>query len=148
MATRLIYIVHLSVSDVQYWDDRMMSGPCQPLELAIETALEWLEDHSDATEIYLDEMRAPTVDDVDRHDYTADVIDALNDWLREDAQFVCDDGEARLYTQPDSPEYAAVRDAIRAYIRAHVDLTEAAWQPTGRQLVVRRDGSHEITGGE
>jgi hypothetical protein len=89
-----------------------------------------------------EEMRAAIPSDVP--DYTESVVRLVGECLRESEALTHNDGGADLAWVPDSPEAAALREALRAYVAAHVDLSDAAVQPTGRVLRVERGGAWRI----
>jgi len=89
-----------------------------------------------------EEMRDAIPSDVP--DYTESVVRLISECIREDEELTHNDGGADLAWVPDSPEAAALREALRAYVAAHVDLSDAAVQPTGRVLRVERGGAWRI----
>ena len=129
----------------QYWSGICFDS-CLPRQEAIEAAVEWLADRPHVRHTVLDEMHPPTPNDLP--DYTAEVIEMLSDHLQADDQLSWEDGWPWLPSAPQpGPELDALRAALRAYIATHVDLSEAAWVPTGRYLIVHRDGQVEEVGG-
>jgi hypothetical protein len=89
-----------------------------------------------------EELRAAELRDVP--DYTESGVRLIDECLRESETLTHNDGGAELPWVPDSPEAAALRDALRAYVAAHVDLSDAAAQPTGRVLRVERNGAWRV----
>ena len=131
--------------NTQYWNG-LLAASCLPRQRAIEAAVEWLADRPHARHLALDEMRPPTPNDLP--DYTEEVVERVSEWLWEDGALGRDGGGPDIPTAPqEGPELDALRAALRAYLSAHVDLSEAAWVPAGRQLIVHRDGQVEEVGG-
>ena len=89
--------------------------------------LSYFDDEEDGA--VLEEFRAPTAEDtlVDVND----VVEFVGDRVRELDGLSWDDGCALLGLVP-SLELEALQAALDAYVRAHVDLDEAAYLPTGR----------------
>lgn len=111
---------------------------CQPLDVALETAREWLEEHKDHESVRLQEVRP--AESADLPDYTADVIERLSTWLYEDETLCHDNGAPELCPEPvKGTALEELRYALRAYLNEHVDLSGAAWQGTGRCLLVTMD---------
>lgn len=87
------------------------------------------EDEALADGVVLYEYQPARVGDLP--DLSDDIAGAVQDWLREDDTLAWDDGWPVL----DEAAFAdAVRDALRAALAEHSDMSEAAWQPTGRTM--------------
>lgn len=67
----------------------------------------------------------------DLPDLAGDVADAVSDWLRESDYLSHDDGWPVI---DETAFAAAIRESLRAALSEHADLSEAAWQPTGRTM--------------
>lgn len=77
----------------------------------------------------VDEVRPPIPSDVKVS--AVDVLECIRDWVYESDKLGTDDGSAELDIVLDSL-YDRLQKALNEYIAEHVDLTLAAWQPTGR----------------
>lgn len=110
------------------------SGPVYTLDDAVERALE------SGRALEWDACRHAEEDDIP--DYTQDVVYALGDWLAESETLTCYDGGPSLHHRP-SPERDALHAALAAYVRAHVDLSDAALQTLGWGVLIHPDGRVE-----
>jgi len=77
----------------------------------------------------VDEVRPPIPSDVKVS--AVGVLERIRDWVYESDKLGTDDGSAELDIVLDSL-YDRLQKALDDYIAEHVDLTRAAWQPTGR----------------
>lgn len=119
-------------------------GRCVSWDIAMEDAQERL-DLGDA-EVVIHELRPTTVDDIDLDGLTSDVWGFVGDVLWEHEGLACDEGGADLAkVEPGSPEFARLREALLVVLRERLDLSDAAWRPTGRSWVVTRDSVTEVT---
>ena len=127
-----------------YWQDGW--GQAHDLARAIEYACDDYAEDPDLASWSAEEMRDAVRSDVP--DYTESVVRLVGECLWESETLTHNDGGADLAWVPDSPEAAALRDALRAYVEAHIDLSDAAVQPTGRVLRVERDGTWRFEEGD
>lgn len=67
----------------------------------------------------------------DAHVDAKDLLEVAQEWLGEREPLVHDDGGPDLVIV-EGPELDALQAALDNYVKAHVDLDEAAWLPTGR----------------
>jgi hypothetical protein len=111
------------------------------IEHAVDVALEHYAADPESRLLLLFEVRAPDLDDVP--DFTQDVLEQLAEDCRWNTELTWDDSGPALPIAHDSPEKEALRAALDAYLRAHLDLSEAAWMLTGRRCWVLRDGQLE-----
>lgn len=77
----------------------------------------------------VDELRPPTPEDAKI--FAVDVLEHVRDWVYESETLSCDDGNAELPVILGSA-LDRLQTALDDYVKAHVDLSTAAWQPTGR----------------
>ncbi len=110
--------------------------PLQTYEHARELALEQLAEDPSMESITLTQYYEPGLADVP--DMLGDILGFMKDAIYEDERLYWNDGGAYLDVKPESPEGAALRTALDAYIAAHVDLSAAAWIPTGAEHVLTR----------
>lgn len=131
------------MSCYRYWDREVTDVECTSIEQAVESARDWFRGNPARLACEIEEFREPNLTDFpDFSDYGAEeALDCIRDSMRVDVF-----PPVPMNIVLDSPEYAALRDALRAYIAAHTDLSKVAWKPTGRKLRVYRDGTHEIIG--
>lgn len=86
------------------------------------------------------EYRPAEIEDIDISWFTDAAWEAIDDWMREDDNLSCDDGWPNI--MPSSfrkdeerpPAWGRLWTAIRDLLQDHLDLSEAAWQPTGRSM--------------
>jgi hypothetical protein len=123
-----------------YWRDDW--GHARDLARALEYAADDYAEDPDLASWSAEEMRAAMPSDVP--DYTESVVRLVAECLWESETLTHNDGGADLPWVPDSPEAAALREALRAYVEAHVDMSDAAVQSTGRVLRVERDGTWRV----
>ena len=91
-----------------------------------------IEDDSLADDVLLYEFRRPELRDLS--DYASQVADLIQDLLGEDEDLATETGGCPVL---DELAFAAtIRSALAAALAAHVDMSEAAWQPTGRTMTV------------
>ena len=96
-------------------------GPLMPLDSLAEGSM--------ADHVVLEEYRAAEPRDLP--DLADDVADAVSDWLRESDYLSHDDGWPVI---DEAAFAAAIRESLRTALSEHADLSEAAWQPTGRTM--------------
>lgn len=92
----------------------------------------FIEDDSLADDVVLNECRPPEPRDLP--DYASDIADMVQTWLRESERLATDDGDVPLLDQ--QAFAATIRSALADALAEHVDLSQAAWQPTGRVMTV------------
>lgn len=114
-----------------------------PMNVSLQHAADYLLDQS-LTRVSFEGFRPPVEDDIPC--FVADVVAFVSDPLREDPQFRGDEGGADLPPRPIEGKRLDDLDwGLRMYLRNHVDLSSAAWQPTGDVLTVYRDGGWAIS---
>jgi len=125
-------------------------------EVAYEAAQELMDRVSGCLSVEVMEYRPPVVGDICTHTLTDETWDAMADLLRDHDDMCTDDGwpmlDAAYKSWHDQRPLAwhRLRAAIQHVLDDHLDLSEAAWQPTGRVRRVTRDGTsyqwEEISG--
>lgn len=136
-----------SFKDSFFWNDKVLSY-CTEHDDAILYAEEWLEDESlNRTNpplfVELDEVRPPSHEDFLTDVLAESLCEDIQYWLDCYDEFRVDATDGR----PQFPSYQYLTDETREklleFCRAavhEIDLSEAAWQSTGRSMKVWRDG--------
>lgn len=137
-----------SFKDSYFWNDDVLQY-CTEHDDAILYAEEWLEEESlTRTQpplfIELDEVRPPSHEDFPVDALAQQICDDIQYWLDADGDFFREDIDGRP-TFPDHPDKLTdeTREKLLEFCRAavhEIDLSEAAWQSTGRSMKVWRDG--------
>ena len=95
-----------------------------------------------AESVTLEEYRAAELVDVDLDELTGAVIWEVYEQFAEDERLGHDAGGPELdRATKDSAAWLQLRAALEALLRDHLDLSDAAWQPTGRTILVKRDST-------
>lgn len=146
-----------SFKDSYFFNEDVLSC-CTEHDDAIELAKEWLDgaltrrDAEFVDHVWLDEVRPPSHEDFPVDALAQQICDDIQYWLDADDDFFREDIDGRP-TFPDQPDKLtpATREKLLEFCRAavhEIDLSEAAWQPTGRSVKVWHGGSVEYSGGE
>lgn len=123
------------------WNNIINGGLCE-WDVAFEAAQEFIA-KNDCLSVDLEEYREPEASDICVKEMADEVWECLYDLLRNQEHMSNDDGWPRLPAlkgskRPDAWKH--LRDAIEYVLGDHLDLSEAAWQPTGKRRDVIRDG--------
>jgi len=111
-------------------------------DVAYESAQEMMDAVPGTLSMDIAECRPPVIDDICVDTLTDDTWDALDDILRDwDDMATDDDGPYLAPRRPSVPGWHALRRVLCDILRDNVDLSEAAWQPTGRVRRVTHDGT-------
>lgn len=81
----------------------------------------------------------------DLPDFAIEVADLIHELLGEDEDLVTETGGCPVLDE--HAFAAAIRSALAAALAEHVDLSEAAWQPTGRTMTVGEARRAALEGG-
>lgn len=112
-----------------------------PLECALEHARERIAAGSPEPQ-EIREFRPPQPNDVDAKFLADEVWDFLVERLHELEDMATDEGgvqvlPASFREQDDRPEtWHAIKRAVQSVLLDHADLSDAAWQETGRRMLV------------
>lgn len=113
-------------------------------EVAYEEACELLDANPEVTTIDIYEYRPAQIGDLSTHVLTDETWDAMSELLQYWDDMCTDDGGPilssayRNFADPRPPAWTKLRDAIGQVLTEHLDLSEAAWQPTLRWRRVMR----------
>lgn len=117
----------------------------------LEYVAEKLEDGAESVKIL--EYRAADCFDIDLDFLTDQMWDVLSDLLQEDEELSHDDGwpclqPSHFKKDMERPvEWFSMRHALAQITRHHVDYCEAAWQPTGKEIVVTPENLEKLWDG-
>lgn len=143
------------MSETLWWvDDLEMAATDKPF--AIEIAMERSKVLGRPVEIH--ECRSPVVSDIDADDIADTVWEKIDELIVEHETLSNEDGgpcldpycvgpdcrtggNARISPRP--PAWGRLRDAIRAVLDEHGDMSEASWVPTGVTEIVDAGGKSD-----
>lgn len=116
------------------------------LELATEQALEYLDENPSEAHVVIEEYRPPLLSDLSPEWNAQGVWEFLDECMIEE-DLAWDEGRPVLPKLTDemkeSQAFKALVDAVAGVFKQHVDLSEAAWQPTGKTREVRRENGSD-----
>jgi hypothetical protein len=116
-------------------------------EVAYEAAQELMDKQPGVLSLEIMEYRPAEVRDVCTHTLTDEVWDCIDSLFQDWDDLCTEDGwpvlgaAYRSWHDPRPPAWHRLRETLQDLIAQHLDLSEAAWQPTGRVRRVTHDGT-------
>lgn len=124
------------MSDKHSWgiEDRLVHDD---IGLAAEEALDWLDEHPDASSVDLLQAELPSVAHLRVRGMAGALWGIVIEMVRED-QRLCWEGGGPDLARLDSDGLDTLTATLTALIESRIDLSEAAYPYTGRSVTVRR----------